>query len=163
MVERVFHRKRPVKSLNEPLRLLHFYLDGFIFGLATIPIDLLNMISASNGPSIILGLFPILLYFSYYIGLEYYFQATIAKLITGSIVVNEYGERPDFKSICYRTLSRIVPLEPFSFFWSENKRFWHDSWSNTYVVSKEELALINKIRSGEKLEKLDRDDWHNWQ
>ena len=49
------------------------------------------------------------IYFTYYIIGEFYFQKTVAKHVTRSIVVNEYGERPDFKTICLRTFSCHTP------------------------------------------------------
>jgi uncharacterized RDD family membrane protein YckC len=75
-------------------------------------------------------------YFSYYVFFEYFFQATIDKMICGSIVIDEYGERPKFKQIIYRTLSRIVPFEAFSCL---GDRPWHDSWTDTYVLPKKTL------------------------
>lgn len=162
IVEKVFHKKRPVGTASTMLRVIHFYVDGFIFSILIIPFQ----VYALKNPSPILNLLPILMYFLYYILLEFYFQKTLGKLVTKSIVVNEYGERPDFKSICYRALTRLVPFEPFSFFWSKDARWWHDSWAKTYVISESELSLINRIKAGEQPRKADEgqwDEWHKWQ
>jgi uncharacterized RDD family membrane protein YckC len=161
-VERVIHQKRAVANLSLALRAAHFYIDGLIVTLILIPISILD----AYYPWVIWDFFPALTYFSYYILSEFYFQKTIAKKLTGSLVVNEYGEKPDFKIICLRTLARIVPFNPFSTFWTDDGRFWHDTWTKTFVISKEELYLIDRIRNGENPKKSDEgywDEWHSWQ
>jgi uncharacterized RDD family membrane protein YckC len=75
----------------------------------------------------------IIIYLSYYTFCESVFGRTVGKLITGTRVVNKYGKTPDTKTILLRSLSRLVPFEPFSFLGSE-PRGWHDMWTNTYVV-----------------------------
>ncbi|HEY1039111.1 MAG TPA: RDD family protein [Bacteroidia bacterium] len=72
----------------------------------------------------------------FYIIFEGGFQATPAKLILGRVVVNEYGEKPSFGQILGRSYGRIVPFEAFSCF---NGLGWHDSWSETLVLRKEDL------------------------
>lgn len=72
----------------------------------------------------------------YYCGLEATTGRTIAKYITRTKVVNEKGERPDFKSILIRSLCRYIPFEPFTFFGSDNSGM-HDRVSNTRVIDTE--------------------------
>jgi len=74
----------------------------------------------------------------YYLLLESLFGRTVGKIVTGSIVVNENGIKPSFKIICVRTLCRLIPFEVLSFL-SKSARFWHDSFSKTYVVEKRDL------------------------
>jgi uncharacterized RDD family membrane protein YckC len=64
---------------------------------------------------------------------EYLTGRTLAKYITKTKVIDENGEKPDFKKILLRTLSRIFPFEPLSFLVSGNTG-WHDEWSKTIVV-----------------------------
>ncbi|MBX7224768.1 MAG: RDD family protein [Chitinophagales bacterium] len=73
----------------------------------------------------------------YYFILEGIFGTTIGKLITQTRLVDEEGNKPPLLNILIRSLSRIVPFESLSFFWSDNG--WHDKWSNTYVVEKSSL------------------------
>jgi uncharacterized RDD family membrane protein YckC len=160
-VEKVLHRKRPVDALSPLQRLAHHFVDSIILTLIQIPITIYSL----GRRSIILDLLPILFFLAYYVVCECYFQRTIGKLTTDSIVVNEYGEKPDFKTVCLRTIIRIVPFDPFSIFWVGGDRLWHDTWTKTYVISKTELVTINKIMSGEKPKKGEdarREDWHNW-
>jgi uncharacterized RDD family membrane protein YckC len=74
----------------------------------------------------------------YYILTEGLTGRTLAKFITGSIVVDENGEKPDFGTIIKRTFCRIIPFDAFSYL--GGARGWHDSMSDTYVVSKKGLA-----------------------
>ena len=119
-VEKTYHERRQVDSLLFSLRLVHYFVDIGVITLIQIPIALFSFISQS----IILNFLPPLIFISYYILCEYYFQRTIGKYLTGSLVINEYGESPDFKNICLRTLARIIPFDPFSIFWRDDNRFW---------------------------------------
>jgi len=83
----------------------------------------------------------------YYILTEGFFGRSLAKFITGTIVVDENGERPDFGTIFKRNLCRLIPFDAFSFLGS---RGWHDSISDTYVVNKkaldEELRMFHEFK-----------------
>jgi uncharacterized RDD family membrane protein YckC len=63
------------------------------------------------------------------------FQATLGKIITKSTVIDENGDKIGVGRAIGRTLSRLIPFEPFSFFFSE--RGWHDSITDTHVVKTE--------------------------
>lgn len=78
----------------------------------------------------------------YYSIFEGIFGRSFGKLITGTIVVDENGEKPSFSIIFKRTLCRLIPFEGFSFLGS---RGWHDSISGTYVVSKKDLENEVKL------------------
>ena len=81
-------------------------------------------------------IFGIIVMVFYYVIAESYFSRTIGKLITKTVVVDINGEKPESATILKRTLCRLIPFNHFSFF-GGNARGWHDSISNTYVVSKE--------------------------
>jgi uncharacterized RDD family membrane protein YckC len=70
----------------------------------------------------------------YYLVLEASFDRTIGKLVTGTRVVNEQGERPSFPQIAGRTLCRFIPFEMLSIFFGTDLRCWHDSLPKTYVI-----------------------------
>jgi uncharacterized RDD family membrane protein YckC len=69
----------------------------------------------------------------YYIVMETLFQRTVAKFLTGTIVVTQDGQRPTFKQIIGRSFARMIPFEPFSFFGAKPIG-WHDSLSKTLVI-----------------------------
>ncbi|MTH14973.1 RDD family protein [Flavobacterium sp. LC2016-01] len=83
-----------------------------------------------------------LIYFFYYLITEGLFGRSLGKFITGTTVVNEYGEKTDFATILRRTLCRFIPFEIFSCL---GTRGWHDSMTDTYVVNKK--ALVEEIKS----------------
>lgn len=55
---------------------------------------------------------------------------TLGKLITGTKAVRFDGSPITWKDAFLRSLSRIVPFEPFSGFGTP----WHDTWTNTQVI-----------------------------
>jgi uncharacterized RDD family membrane protein YckC len=68
----------------------------------------------------------------YYLLCEATTSRTIGKLVSGTRVVTESGGKPTFVQVVQRTLSRLVPFEPFSFF--APLPGWHDRWSKTRVI-----------------------------
>jgi len=81
---------------------------------------------------------------SYFIFFESFTSRSLAKYITGTIVVSEDGSKPDLRTITKRTLCRLIPFDPLSFF-ANDTRGWHDSISDTYVVSKKGLETKMKL------------------
>lgn len=77
-------------------------------------------------------LVEVIFYLIYYFLMEATTQRTIGKYLTGTIVVMEDGSRPTTGAIALRTICRLIPFEPLSFF---GTRGWHDSLSKTIVVS----------------------------
>lgn len=71
----------------------------------------------------------------YYTILESTTGQSIGKMITGTYVITENGQRPNFTNILGRSMCRFIPFEPFSFF-NSTASGWHDSISNTKVVDK---------------------------
>ncbi len=59
---------------------------------------------------------------------------TLGKLATGTIVLKEDGSQITFKDAFLRSLSRLVPFEPFS---ALGGKPWHDTWTHTVVVKKQ--------------------------
>lgn len=74
-----------------------------------------------------------IIFYLYYLLFEAITGRTLGKLITGTKVVNEFGEKPDIKTIAIRTICRFIPFEVFSYFGDEPTG-WHDRLSKTYVV-----------------------------
>ena len=77
----------------------------------------------------------IIFFFLYYIILEFYFGQTIAKIITGTVVVLKDGAKPNFFSICIRTIFRLIPFDGITFLGTEGSGM-HDTFSKTFVVKK---------------------------
>jgi uncharacterized RDD family membrane protein YckC len=140
-------------------RLLNFIIDLFIIYVIEISIgttiiligDLTKSDTASNWVSSLSAVesffFGLVILFFYYLITEMYFSRTFGKYFTKTIVVKHEGSRPNMKSIIVRTLSRLIPFEPFSFLTAE--RGWHDTLSVTYVVKKHDFIAKKKLFSEE--------------
>ncbi|CAM3905967.1 RDD family protein [Flavobacterium sinopsychrotolerans] len=140
-------------------RLLNFVIDLFIIYVIEISIgttiiligDLTKSDTASNWVSSLRGVesffFGLVILFFYYLITEMYFSRTFGKYFTKTIVVKHEGSRPNMKSIIVRTLSRLIPFEPFSFLTAD--RGWHDTLSVTYVVKKHDFIAKKKLFSEE--------------
>lgn len=140
-------------------RLLNFIIDLFIIYVIEISIgttiiligDLAKSDTASNWVSSLSVVesffFGLVILFFYYGLTEMYFSRTFGKYFTKTMVVKHEGSRPNMKSIIVRTLSRLIPFEPFSFLTAE--RGWHDTLSVTYVVKKHDFIAKKKLFSEE--------------
>jgi uncharacterized RDD family membrane protein YckC len=144
-VTRTYNHKLSVKTINAGLRFVHIIVDYFILVILTY---LIGAIPAINNT--ILSLLNLLTFLSYpifYAVMEYKFQQTPGKMLTNYVVIDKFANNPDFKTCLLRTLIRFVPFEPFSCL-SSPSRGWHDKWTSTYVVHKDEVAklkaLVNK-------------------
>ena len=137
-------------------RLLNFIIDLLIVYVIEITIgttiniigDLTNSYGMSNwvkSSTLIENLFFGLIILIFYYGLtEMYFSRTFAKYFTKTLVIKYDGSKPNMKSISIRTVSRLIPLEPFSFLTGDS-RGWHDTLSVTYVVKKHEFIAKKKL------------------
>lgn len=74
--------------------------------------------------------------------METSFQTTVGKMLTKTVVINDYAQKPTTKQILGRSLSRIVPFEALSCI---NGRGWHDKWSGTWVVEIKEKDKLQKL------------------
>lgn len=79
----------------------------------------------------------------YFIFFETFSSRSLAKYITGTIVVLEDGSKPGLGTITKRSFCRLIPFDVLTFL--GRARGWHDSISNTYVVSKKGLETKMKL------------------
>ena len=131
-------RSTQVIEVEKGTRFLNFIIDrvimlilAFVMGVV---LALINpvIIDSLDGMSTLMDyVITAILAVFYYTILEATTGQTIGKMITGTKVVDENGEKPDFGTIMVRSFSRIVPFDAFSFLGTKG---WHDSWSNTHVV-----------------------------
>lgn len=148
-----YQASRPVKTVEGGRRFAHFFIDCLIIGICTFPLDfILSLIDyhpQTIGFAISYSFFPSYILFAlYYFVFESLTQSTPGKMLTNSIVINEYGQKPTRDELIVRSLVRLVPFEIFSCL---AERGWHDKWSKTWVVKKEENILIQekiKIKNG---------------
>lgn len=134
----------PVGTVSPGIRFVHFLIDGFIIQAFTYLINVIPVIEISQ-------LFSFIMYPLYYIFFEYYFQWTPGKLISDTIVVDKQGNKLDIRTIILRTFARLVPFEPFSCL-DSNSWGWHDRWTKTYVIQKNDFATLREKSGLEKIE-----------
>ncbi|MES2575130.1 MAG: RDD family protein [Bacteroidota bacterium] len=139
------------RFLNCILDLIFVFVTFFLFSLAIVIVgNIFNWdiysIWDNFFTSYTYSALLVLLMFSYLV-LEWLFGRTFGKLITGTVVVNEKGLKPDFGAIFIRTLCRLIPFDALSFL-RKSGRIWHDSISETYVVNKKALNLSRELFYG---------------
>lgn len=128
------------------LMIVVFFAIGLILNIVMIGAVSATQPSNSSEPSpLLMALFSILSLVSigvpfavfalYYIVFEHYFQRTLGKFATGTIVVDDRDGRPTFGQIVGRTFCRLIPFEPLIAFFSGS--FLHDTVSGTKVIVKE--------------------------
>ena len=142
-------RPREMKIVSQGKRFIHFLVDtiviqvvaqiggfaiGVIYAIAKLSVGGTITEADKSAAQILGSLWGLFAFVCYYLILEMLFQRTVAKLLTGSIVVNTDGRRATFKQILGRSFARLIPFEAFSFLASVPVG-WHDSLSGTRVVS----------------------------
>ena len=79
---------------------------------------------------------------------ESIWQRTLGKVVTGTKVVDVFGNKPSFMRILGRSFARLIPFDWVSFIISGHPIGWHDQLSGTMVVPKnltpEEVQKITK-------------------
>lgn len=80
----------------------------------------------------------------YYFVFEVTTQRTLGKYITGTMVVDSNGEKPSVQSILNRSACRIFGIEALSFL--GNRRGWHDSATDTYVVKAKKWKELTELK-----------------
>ncbi len=75
----------------------------------------------------------------YYMLCEWKFGSTPGKMVFGRVVIDKNGVKPDLQTLAARTLIRFIPFEAFSCL---SDRGWHDKWSETFVVHKDEAKIL---------------------
>jgi uncharacterized RDD family membrane protein YckC len=143
---------RKVNVVTSWTRFAHYFVDAIVIGIITFVVSLLlhNVgIHLRETFSLNIGRFHMgfsfenyLIIVLYYFGFESAMQSTPGKLITNSVVINEYAAKPDSTSLIGRSFSRIVPFEIFSCL---SDRGWHDKWSRTYVVTRDEHQVLQRL------------------
>lgn len=143
--------KRSIITVSPGDRFIHHLIDIVAFyGIIFLVIVSINLIAlqfnidpdtVSEHP--FMAIAPTLIFLLLYFTFELFFQQTPGKMIMKSYVIKEDGSAPSAKTLLIRTFSRIVPFEPFSCL---NERGWHDTWSKTYVVKKDELEAIKRFQ-----------------
>lgn len=107
-------------------------LGGFMIASGSSSLD--NLLANDIGVRIFDFILGAILTVIFYTLMEYYTNGkTIGKLVTNTRAIRMDNEQLTFNDALMRSLSRIVPFEPFSFLGS-SLRGWHDTWTDTQVI-----------------------------
>lgn len=140
--------KRPVKVVSGGARFGHYILDFVLLYAINFGINMILAIvspeTLNSMPLIVSYLISYMILVAYYFILESTIQRTIGKFATDSVVIDIYGDKPSTSVILGRSFARIIPFEAFSCL---GERGWHDTMSNTYVVTKQEEANLKRLLS----------------
>ena len=138
--------KRPVQTVSGGARFGHYLLDvivlyaiNFVLGIV---LGIVNPEAVLGIPDIVWNLVSMLLLVTYYFVMESSIQTTVGKLATNSVVIDEYGNKPNNSALIGRSFARLIPFEAFSCL---GTRGWHDTLSKTYVVTKKEQAILKRL------------------
>ena len=129
----------PVVPVGAGLRIANFFIDRIVAqvllgGLIGFCLGLVQEVQQESilGDIILYG-GAFMMYVGYFILCEGFTGRTLGKLITGTKVVDGFGQKPSWGKVIGRSFARLIPFEPFSFLGSQT-RGWHDSMTGTYVV-----------------------------
>jgi uncharacterized RDD family membrane protein YckC len=148
--------QRPVKTVTSPRRFAHHIVDVLIIQLLVLSfefcykfiIQIGELYAEENNFLIMFVGLPsfLTMYVGYYAIFEYLYQKTPGKFLTHTIVINEYGSKPELSNILLRSLFRLVPFEAFSCLGDKYSYGWHDKWSKTWVVTDDELIDLQRLQ-----------------
>ncbi len=85
----------------------------------------------------------------YYAFFEMLTQRTPGKIFTGTVVIDEFGNKPSFETLMIRSMTRLIPFDALSFL--GGGRGWHDKWSKTFVIHTSEMNEIKTLMEMEKI------------
>ncbi len=147
-VHETYRRYLPVTTVTGWARFSHYFLDAICYYLLIIVASAAIVIATGDESfldSSAASVFNLALIVLYYFFFESVMQTTPGKLATKSVVVDEYGRKPNTSQLLGRSFARLVPFEAFSCL-GDPSRGWHDSWSDTYVMRKKDLnELLDRI------------------
>ncbi|HVX25681.1 MAG TPA: RDD family protein [Parafilimonas sp.] len=132
------------RFLNYLIDIIIFYvLAVFILAALFYNDDYTYTTSNDFSSQLLIRLIAFALFAAFYFLFEILFKGrTIGKFITGTKAVNYDGSEMEPKTILLRSLSRVVPFEPFSGLGNPCYP-WHDKWTRTCVIDVKQTALQN--------------------
>jgi uncharacterized RDD family membrane protein YckC len=139
-----------VEIVESGRRFGYFIIDSILLFVVQIalafPVFFLTEGFSVTATAVILQLAPLLSWFGYYFLFEFYSQQTPGKMILGYVVINDQAQSPSPGKVALRTICRLIPFEAFSCL--SERGGWHDRFSQTYVVSKDERTKLQRLMGG---------------
>lgn len=126
------------RQVSLGIRFTHAMIDGVIillvaWGITWLAKQTVSLYTWYRIPTMYFNLGFAILSIGYYTLMETFTGKTIAKILTKTSVVNYEGKRPALMVVLVRTIIRVVPFEPLSFF-NREASGWHDKATETIVI-----------------------------
>lgn len=135
--------KRPVNLVDSGTRFGYFMIDLVIMLAIQAGIVLLLLFLGVSLESEIGDFLRFLSWFGYYFLFELFMQQTPGKMILGYVVIDQSAQNPKAGAVLLRSICRMIPFEAFSCF--SERGGWHDRFSETWVVKKEERTTLQTL------------------
>jgi uncharacterized RDD family membrane protein YckC len=127
-----FNPQLDLYPVGAGVRFLDYLIDLVIYYILSVGIMGVLLVLTGNRDPLFSYMIAYSLYVLYYTILEGASGGrTIGKMITGCKAIKADGSQINWRDALQRSLSRIVPFEPFS---GLNGRPWHDNWTGTMVI-----------------------------
>jgi uncharacterized RDD family membrane protein YckC len=130
-INSVSNGKRVINFLLDRVLIFYFFLN-LIIRIRSLNYENQDLMFSLDTENVI-GLIFLMIALLYYLFSEGFFQLTLGKIFTKTIVVDTENNPISFSKAFKRTLCRFIPFESLSFIFS--KEGWHDSLTYTYVVN----------------------------
>lgn len=133
--------QKDIDNLNlatEDDRVTNGLIDFFFSSLLSSMMTLFSLCLTKN--YIILCFIFLFFRIIYYIVLEYFFQRTLGKLDTGTMVIDVENKRVTLKQITIRNVLRL--FTGVASLLGDDSKAIHDKVSNTYVIKSENLKEV---------------------
>lgn len=146
----MFHAKSAKEKTNNVSvlnRIINFVFDS----IAILIIDIIVVLLLSPSftyvgqdlTRIVFTLCMIVVFFAYYMLFEFHYQRTLGKFVTGTRVVNKFGDNPSVSDVLARTFLRLIPFDNISFLFPGNG--FHDWLSDTKVIYNKPSTEISSV------------------
>ena len=126
------HDELNYEEVSAGIRFANYLIDIIVFYILSIGVAFALASVLPLTDKVVAYLVSYILYVLYYTIIEGATQGrSVGKMLTGCTAIKEDNTTFTFYDALMRSLSRIVPFEPFSAFGGHP---WHDRWTNTKVV-----------------------------
>lgn len=130
----LFDERHELRQASKGKRLANYLIDFVVFYAIIFVIAIIapGIVVSDGEASLAYYLIAIIVIVGYYTVLEGSTGKSLGKMVTGTKVVTENGNKITYKDAFMRSLSRLVPFEALSIFFGAG--MWHDRWTETQVV-----------------------------
>lgn len=147
--ELLMNHAKSAKEKTNDVSVLSRFINFIVDSLAILIIDVVLVILLTplftyvgqDLTRIVFSICMIAVFFAYYMLFEIQYQRTPGKFITGTKVVNKFGNDPTTSDVLARTFLRLIPFDNISFLFPD--KGFHDWLSDTKVIYNKPTNEVN--------------------